>query len=311
MWKKRISAANRYRVGGRCLRVCPICSCTVCRLGSNAADRPVRDAGQDRVLRRTHLLPVGRRHRAAYAAGRWSEARALDNDLRSRLGRQRSSANPKRPAGGACVSDSEAPITVGTVLVRAGGTLSVLLPRANYPGNMADEPQWIAGQRLVAEEGDSPHLPERPEGCFAQMGTVPLFPSDEPAEAEDYAVWVFPPGTKTRALRFTHTAQPTDSSYSGWLGGAYVLPERMANVALAAICTRETPTTRLRARSTTSRTTAVVGLGQRCQGRFAGRLRPASCPRRARLARTGPRRGACGVGRRVRRCRRADLSGAG
>jgi hypothetical protein len=25
------------------------------------------------------------------------------------------------------------------------------------------------------EKGDSPHLPERPEGCFAQMGTVPFF----------------------------------------------------------------------------------------------------------------------------------------
>jgi hypothetical protein len=25
------------------------------------------------------------------------------------------------------------------------------------------------------EKGDSPHLPERPEGCFAQMGTVPSF----------------------------------------------------------------------------------------------------------------------------------------
>jgi benzoyl-CoA reductase/2-hydroxyglutaryl-CoA dehydratase subunit BcrC/BadD/HgdB len=27
------------------------------------------------------------------------------------------------------------------------------------------------------EKGDSPHLPERPEGCFAQMGTVPFFPA--------------------------------------------------------------------------------------------------------------------------------------
>ena len=26
------------------------------------------------------------------------------------------------------------------------------------------------------ENGDSPHLPERPGGCFAQMGTVPVFP---------------------------------------------------------------------------------------------------------------------------------------
>jgi cobyric acid synthase CobQ len=28
----------------------------------------------------------------------------------------------------------------------------------------------------VGEKGDSPHLPERPEGCCAQMGTVPFFP---------------------------------------------------------------------------------------------------------------------------------------
>jgi L-arabinose isomerase len=28
----------------------------------------------------------------------------------------------------------------------------------------------------AGEKGDSPHLPERPEGCCAQMGTVPFFP---------------------------------------------------------------------------------------------------------------------------------------
>jgi ribosomal protein L40E len=32
----------------------------------------------------------------------------------------------------------------------------------------------------LAEKGDSPHLPERPEGCFAQMGTVPFFPGGLP-----------------------------------------------------------------------------------------------------------------------------------
>jgi BlaI family transcriptional regulator, penicillinase repressor len=29
-------------------------------------------------------------------------------------------------------------------------------------------------QLLSAGKGDSPHLPERPKGCFAQMGTVPF-----------------------------------------------------------------------------------------------------------------------------------------
>ncbi len=31
--------------------------------------------------------------------------------------------------------------------------------------------------RTRLEKGDSPHLPERPEGCFAQMGTVRFFPA--------------------------------------------------------------------------------------------------------------------------------------
>jgi putative SOS response-associated peptidase YedK len=34
----------------------------------------------------------------------------------------------------------------------------------------ADYARWLG-----EEKGDSPHLPERPEGCFAQMGTVPFF----------------------------------------------------------------------------------------------------------------------------------------
>jgi electron transfer flavoprotein alpha subunit len=33
-----------------------------------------------------------------------------------------------------------------------------------------------AEQTGEREKGDSPHLPERPEGCCAQMGTVPFFP---------------------------------------------------------------------------------------------------------------------------------------
>ncbi len=34
----------------------------------------------------------------------------------------------------------------------------------------------LAGNDLGGEKGDSPHLPERPEGCFAQMGTGPFSP---------------------------------------------------------------------------------------------------------------------------------------
>src|SRR3954466_5858806 len=37
---------------------------------------------------------------------------------------------------------------VGSVLVRGGGVLSVLKPGATYPGNLADDAQWIPAERL-------------------------------------------------------------------------------------------------------------------------------------------------------------------
>ncbi len=39
---------------------------------------------------------------------------------------------------------------------------------------------FFDGMETPAEKGDSPHLPERPEGCCAQMGTVPFFRSETP-----------------------------------------------------------------------------------------------------------------------------------
>ena len=53
------------------------------------------------------------------------------------------------------------------------------------PGQLVDQLARIGpaecllsddGEPLPWEKGDSPLLPERPEGCFAQMGTVPFFP---------------------------------------------------------------------------------------------------------------------------------------
>ena len=40
----------------------------------------------------------------------------------------------------------------------------------------------------VPEKGDSPHLPERPEGCFAQMGTVPFFLPPEVRDLGNVAI---------------------------------------------------------------------------------------------------------------------------
>ncbi|MDQ3814783.1 MAG: discoidin domain-containing protein, partial [Armatimonadota bacterium] len=106
----------------------------------------------------------------------------------------------------------KAPVAIGSILVRAGGQVSVLKPAATYPGNLADEKQWMPATRLKG--GDVSH---------AEAG------------GEDYVMWTLPPGTITRALRFTHIAAPTDNTYAGWLGGVFVLSERLANVAPQAV----------------------------------------------------------------------------
>jgi hypothetical protein len=104
------------------------------------------------------------------------------------------------------------PLQVGSVLVRGGGQLSALRPGAAYPGDPADEAQWAPAQRLV-------------------KGRV----GDGEVSQDEYAVWVFPKAFATRALRFTHTARPTDTAYAGWLGGACVLADRLSNVAPQAL----------------------------------------------------------------------------
>ncbi|MEZ0388742.1 MAG: hypothetical protein ACAI34_16840, partial [Verrucomicrobium sp.] len=103
-------------------------------------------------------------------------------------------------------------IPVGSVLVRGGGTLSVLKPDASYPGNLADDSQWLPADRLLQDK-----------------------PSREEVSEDDYALWVLPPGTETRALRFTHVPAPGDREMAGWLGGAWVLAERLGNVAPQAL----------------------------------------------------------------------------
>ena len=106
----------------------------------------------------------------------------------------------------------KAAVTVGTVLVRGGGQLGVLKPTASYPGNLAQDDDWLPAERL--RKTDATH--------------------DEVA-AEEFALWVLPPGTRTRALRFTHRAEDADKSFAGWLGGVWVLGERMANLAPQAV----------------------------------------------------------------------------
>ncbi len=105
-------------------------------------------------------------------------------------------------------------LAIGSILVRGGDRLSVLRVGAKYPGNLADDADWIPAQRIAGNQA-----------------------SDAAVGKDGYATWVLPPGTTTRALRFTHTAMPADSSYAGALGGVYLLTARVANLAPQALVT--------------------------------------------------------------------------
>ncbi len=103
-------------------------------------------------------------------------------------------------------------VAVGSVLVRGGGTLSVLKKGTEYPGNLADDSMWVSAERLV--EGRA---------------------TTKEVDNEGYALWMLPSGTTTRALRFTHTPQAGDRELAGWLGGIWLLEQRLGNVAPQAL----------------------------------------------------------------------------
>jgi len=104
-------------------------------------------------------------------------------------------------------------IPVGAILVTGNVQVSVLRQDAAYPGNLDDDSQWLSGVRM-------------------QDGKIT---SDEGKNDHEVVLWVFPPDTQTRALRFTHSAQANDSNYQGMLNSAYVMPGRFSNLAGEAI----------------------------------------------------------------------------
>jgi hypothetical protein len=103
-------------------------------------------------------------------------------------------------------------IEVGSVLVSGGGTLSVLKASAAYPGDLNDESQWQPAERLV--QGVASHAE---------------------VSSGDYALWSLPAGTQTRALRFSHVPAPGDREMAGVLGGVWIVPERLGNIAPQAL----------------------------------------------------------------------------
>ena len=114
-------------------------------------------------------------------------------------------------------------VAIGTLLTEGGGRPSVLKPGIAYPGNLNDESQWITAQRLV-------------------NGVI----SGKEVLRGEYGLWVFPAGTTTRAIRFTHQPAASDESYEGWLGGALVTTERFTNRAEEAVVSAKTSNQRAR-----------------------------------------------------------------
>jgi len=106
----------------------------------------------------------------------------------------------------------EKPVTIGSILVHGTGRVSVLKPGAALPGSLNDDSQWIPAGRL-------------------KNGKV----SDEEPRVDDEVIWTLPQTVTTQAIRFTHTAQPTDKSYAGALSGAVLFPDRWANLAPQAL----------------------------------------------------------------------------
>ena len=134
----------------------------------------------------------------------WSQDSQQPGHSGVRFGAQSKEAGPRHLRIG-----FKQAIPVGSVLTLGGGKLSVLKSNAAYPGRLDQEADWLPAQRLLAD------------------GSV----TDKQAGRGELSLWVLPPGTTTRALRFTHVSEFSDTDPSGWLGGAAVLPGRWLNVA--------------------------------------------------------------------------------
>lgn len=103
-------------------------------------------------------------------------------------------------------------VAIGTIIADGGGRPSVLKSGVAYPGNLNNDADWLPAKRIVG-------------------GQI----SDKESSKAEFALWVFPAGTKSRAIRFTHKPLAADENYEGWLGGAVITQERYINIAPQAI----------------------------------------------------------------------------
>jgi alpha-L-rhamnosidase len=79
------------------------------------------------------------------------------------------------------------PVALGTILAAGNCSVSVLAPQAVYPGDLADDAQWIPGERIGGG------------GVTTRQGGL---------------IWTLPRATETRAIRFTHVPDATDKAYA-------------------------------------------------------------------------------------------------
>ena len=94
-------------------------------------------------------------------------------------------------------------VPVGTIITRGKLTgVSVLKPTAPYPGDLGDESQWIPAKKNFGK---------------------------------DLSVWSCPPGTTSRALRFSYDCPPDEQKRAGGLSGVYVMAGSYNNLAGSAM----------------------------------------------------------------------------
>jgi hydrogenase-4 component F len=94
----------------------------------------------------------------------------------------------------ACWIQRPLPAVNGWMAVDAASLLFLSITSVLFLAAAVYAVGYLANESRLAEKGDSPHLPERPEGCFAQMGTVPFFRGEErhPDDDEELPFVNFP-----------------------------------------------------------------------------------------------------------------------